>query len=82
MTGDKNAAANTDEFASHKGKTTSLQQLALTGARRKSHTLGVQQGEPLNGASVVIPGFGLPEGWIVKSIGPFRSQVLLSFSKS
>jgi hypothetical protein len=51
MTGDKNAAANTDEFASHREN-----HLApATGINRSEAEVthfGVQQGEPLNGASV------------------------------
>jgi hypothetical protein len=39
---------------------------------------GVQQGEPLNGASVRFR-FGLPEGWIVKLSGPFEVEVAYRF---
>jgi len=45
------------------------------GVGRKSHSFGVQQGDPLNGESVRFR-FGLPEGWIVKLFGPSEVEVL------
>jgi len=55
---------------------------AAAGSRSKAEVtlFGVQQGEPLNGASVGFR-FGLPEGWTVKLSGPFEVEVLRAVSK-
>jgi hypothetical protein len=60
-------------------KAAPLQHRGEAGARRKSALSGIQQGEPLNGASVRFR-FGLPEGWTVKLSGPFEVEVLRAVS--
>jgi hypothetical protein len=57
-----------------------LQQPARSWSEAEVTFSGVQQDDPLNGASVQFR-FGLPEGWIVKLFGPFEAEVLRSISK-
>jgi hypothetical protein len=57
-----------------------LQQPARSRSEAEVALFGVQQGEPLNGASVGFR-FGLPEGWTVKLSGPFEVEVLRTVSK-
>ena len=56
-------------------KSAPLQQLARSRSEAVLTLFGVQQGDPLNGASVRFR-FGLPEGWTVKLSGPFEVEVL------
>jgi|HubBroStandDraft_2_1064218.scaffolds.fasta_scaffold267889_2 hypothetical protein len=61
-------------------KAAPLLQPGGAGARRKSHSSGVQQDGPLIGASVGFR-FGLPDGRIVKLSGPFEVEVLRNVSQ-
>ena len=57
------------------GNAAPLQQPARSRSEAVLTLFGVQQGDPLNGASVRFR-FGLLGGWIVKPLRPFEVEVL------
>jgi hypothetical protein len=73
VSGGQKAAANTDECALHK-ESRPLQQPLRSWSEAVLTVFGVQQGDPLNGASVRFR-FGLLGGRIVKPLRPFEAEV-------